>query len=72
MGMFDWLNCDYPLPNGKAHVQPGQCDAGAYQTKDLGNGLDVYRISKDGRLFLEKYGEWTGNDRTGQFIPYTG
>lgn len=72
MGMFDWLNCDYPLPNGKQPDTPQRYEEACYQTKDLDNGLDRYRITKEGRLLFEHYGEWTGDDKTGELVNYTG
>ena len=49
MGMFDFLYCDMPLPDGfKPEGKKG------FQTKDLGNYLETYRITESGRLVLEK------------------
>lgn len=69
--MFDWINCDYPLPNGKPAEMVSESDPASYQTKDLDNGLDVYRITADGRLLFERRGEW-GDNNEGQYIEYTG
>jgi hypothetical protein len=71
MGMFDWLNCDYPLPNGKPAVEPGRYDAASYQTKDLDNDLDVYRITADGRLVVDKISGWSDRE-AGEEVKHTG
>ena len=42
MGMFDWIDCQYPLPDGKT------CERG--QSKDLACQLYHYTITKDGRM----------------------
>jgi hypothetical protein len=70
MGLFDWINCDYPLPNNY-EVKLAPYSPEGMQTKDLSNGMDVYRITADGRLLFEKYGEWR-EDKTGQYIDHTG
>lgn len=49
MGMFDWLLCEYPLPD---LPDPTSIE---FQTKDLDCLLDNYRITKDGRLMHETY-----------------
>lgn len=51
MGMFDYINCEYNLPDGfdSSGIE--------FQTKDLGNQLDTYTISADGRL-IHHYREW--------------
>jgi hypothetical protein len=46
MGMFDWIRCEYPLPDPKHQ----QLD---FQTKDLDCLLDTYVISAAGRLIRE-------------------
>jgi hypothetical protein len=43
MGLFDTVNCEYPLP------EAGHQDL-EFQTKDLDPGLDHYTITRDGRL----------------------
>ena len=73
MGMFDWLNCDYPLPGGKKPPKVGRYDAAQYQTKDLSNELDVYRITGDGRLLLEVAGDWKMDAQAGRsYSDFTG
>lgn len=49
MGMFDEIICEYPLPEGLQKYQHE-----IFQTKELGNWLDLYKITKDGFLILEK------------------
>jgi hypothetical protein len=70
MGLFDWINCDYPLP-GNPEIKLASYSPEGMQTKDLTNGQDVYRITADGRLLFEKYGNWR-EDKTGQYIDFTG
>ena len=50
MGMFDHVRCEYPLPDG---FVPG--DTVVFQTKDMDNVMDNYRISAEGRLLCEKW-----------------
>ena len=40
--MFDYVKCEVPLPDG--------WDAGDLQTKHFGCDLDLYTITRDGRL----------------------
>ena len=51
MGMFDNIVCEYPLPDG---FDPKGRE---FQTKSLGCDLDVYTITKEGRL-VHSYREW--------------
>lgn len=49
MGMFDYLNCDYPLPVEGAPTT-------GYQTKNTpAQALDVYTIRADGTLWGQEY-----------------
>lgn len=49
MGMFDYIECEYPLPDG--FVPPPGWE---FQTKDTeAMYMEVYRITKDGRLIHE-------------------
>lgn len=51
MGMFDWIKCEVPLPDG--------WDApGGLQTKDLENMLTTHTITKEGRLLEEIVVDW--------------
>src|SRR4051794_38648226 len=50
MGMFDYITCDYPLPDEGANEM--KC-----QTKDLECRLGQFKITETGRL-LEKGGRW--------------
>lgn len=57
MGMFDDIDCDYPLPDGFDGRSAG------FQTKSLERMLDQYRITKDGELEIKKWdlqpnGKW--------------
>ena len=49
MGLFDTIECDYPLPN------PRHQDL-EFQTKDLDCLLDRYSITRDGRLLKHARG----------------
>jgi len=44
MGLFDYIVCEFPLPDGFT---------GELQTKDLGCALLTHVITNDGRLLLE-------------------
>lgn len=46
MGMYDNIICEYPLPIKKIQKE-------VFQTKDFKNVLDVYKITKKGRLLRE-------------------
>lgn len=48
MGMFDYVRCDVPLPDGWK---------GELQTKDFNCEMVEHLISKDGRLLLERIDE---------------
>jgi hypothetical protein len=48
VGMFDELQCDYPLPGVGVTT-------GGFQTKDLECSLSRYTITKDGRLVCDKW-----------------
>lgn len=47
MGMFDYVKCEAPLPDG---WKPGDHHL---QTKDFDCGLETYVIRSDGRLIRE-------------------
>jgi hypothetical protein len=49
MGMFDYIQCEVPLPDG---WNPPEL-----QTKDFGCGMVTHIITKDGRLLLEQIDE---------------
>ena len=51
MGMFDYLSCEVPLPDGATSADKPPFE---WQTKDLICYLEKYRISKDGRLMQDK------------------
>lgn len=46
--MYDWIKCDYLLPD----PQSQDLD---YQTKNLNCQFDYYEVSRDGRLLLPRY-----------------
>jgi hypothetical protein len=49
MGMFDYVDCKYPLPD----APPVQGDR--FQTKDFEDRLLLYIITEDGRLLVETF-----------------
>lgn len=51
MGMFDYIECEYPMPKGFEFLQ----EAEDFQTKDFQNVMDKYTITKEGRLIHHKY-----------------
>ncbi len=55
MGMFDNIQCEYPLPETGYRVSPGH----SFQTKSLGSELDDYTITVDGSLILHRK-SWEG------------
>ena len=46
MGMYDYVNCEYPLPDGKVYPD------GELQTKDFECIMDIVTITAEGRLIL--------------------
>jgi hypothetical protein len=54
MGMFDYVRCELPLPDGldlkHEYESRGFKEDKLFQTKDLDCLLDTYTITKDGRL----------------------
>jgi len=64
MGMFDSIQCDYPLPLPLEVVDilPDLYDQ-EFQTKDLENLLDNYILSENGELLhVKKQYEWKDDD----------
>jgi hypothetical protein len=51
MGMFDYVVCEAPLPDGWA--------ADELQTKDFDCTMTTLRISAEGRLLIERYESYT-------------
>ena len=47
MGMFDYIRCEYPLPDTEVQEQ-------VFQTKSLDSALERYTITRDGRLILHQ------------------
>lgn len=67
MGMFDYVNCKMPLPDG--FVQP---DVTYFQTKGTQVeswqcGLDLYTLNEDGSIMVQ-YMEYPGSIH-GQMVP---
>lgn len=67
MGMFDYVICNYPLPDGE------DGDGIEFQTKDTDSQqLDYYNISDDGTLWFKEYGgEWKPEQYTGEINFYS-
>ena len=70
MGMFDYLHCDYPLPGNPPYGPEGH--SGGYQTKDLDCGLNLYKISEDGDLFVQKFNPDGELEKNSSPINHTG
>lgn len=70
MGMFDNVTVEAELPREVKYL-PGDLEAGRFQTKDLENLLLHYRITKEGRLMFDDWGqEYEYHNRDGSL--YTG
>lgn len=52
MGMYDTINCKYPLP--QPEDPKGYKNSLSFQTKDLGQFLSHYEIKEDGSLWIQK------------------
>ena len=64
MGMFDSIQCNYPLPLPPeiVDIMPDPYDQ-EFQTKDLENLLDLYYLNEDGVLYWRKRKyEWKDDD----------
>ena len=63
MGMFDYIDCEYPLPE-----TPSPCPKGTrFQTKDTpGQYLYLYTITEDGRLL------WHPKEGEPEFCRFSG
>lgn len=64
MGMFDSIECNYPLPLPLEviDIMPDPYDQ-EFQTKDLENLLDLYYLNEDGLLLWRKRKyEWKDDD----------
>jgi hypothetical protein len=64
MGMFDSVQCNYPLPLPLEviDIMPDPYDQ-EFQTKDLENLLEQYILSEDGKLLrIQKQYEWRDDD----------
>lgn len=51
MGMFDYVTCEVPLPDG---WQPDEL-----QSKDFDCSMTTVRVSAEGRLLIERYDSYT-------------
>ena len=61
MGMYNSVDCEYPLP--MPEDPKGYTGSDGFQTKDFECALDVYIIDKDGQLLLERRDtEWIEGD----------
>jgi len=58
MSLFDSIRCDYPLPDPR--VQDAE-----FQTKDLGEALGRYTITKTGRLVRHQHGVDLNTEKVG-------
>ena len=65
MGMFDSIECNYPLPISKELIELENFDIYEveFQTKSLDNLLDLYTITEEGELIhrCREY-EWVDDD----------
>lgn len=64
MGMFDSIQCNYPLPLPLevVDIMPDPYDK-EFQTKDLENLLEQYILNEDGELLrIQKEYEWKDDD----------
>jgi hypothetical protein len=69
MGMFDYIKCEYPLPLPTDLGEAKDVDFNGliYQTKDLNNSLESYKIDKDGNLWIkETETEWIEGNPNGK------
>jgi hypothetical protein len=65
MGMFDDINCKYPLPMPAA--PQGYTGSVDFQTKSLNNALDKFEIREDGTLWILNVTYETTDD---QMLPF--
>lgn len=72
MGMYDSIDCQYPLP--MPEDPKGYTGSYGFQTKDFENSLDIYIIDKDGQLSIERRDtEWVQGDPNGKsFLEKSG
>jgi hypothetical protein len=54
MGMFDTINCKYPLPDLPAGVKTDNCQTKAFGDGFVGGFMDDYTITVAGRLIYHK------------------
>lgn len=57
MGMFDYLQCDLPMPDGREVTKDG------FQTKSLWCSMDRFTITRQGRLIYHRCRYEPGPDR---------
>ena len=72
MGMYDSIDCQYPLP--MPEDPKGYAGSYGFQTKDFECALDIYIIDKDGQLSIEcRDTEWVqGNPNGKSFLEKSG
>jgi hypothetical protein len=72
MGMFDEINCEYPLP--MPEDPKGYTGSKNFQTKDLNCCMNLYEIDKDGNLFRHdvKYEREEGNPKSKSILERIG
>jgi len=66
MGMFDYVKCDYPLPDIEvAEKWNIDLKSVSFQTKDMDNCLEEYIIKNDGELYIVKNEyKWVDDDNS--------
>jgi hypothetical protein len=65
MGMYNSVDCQYPLP--MPEDPKGYTGSHGFQTKDFECALDLYIIDKDGQLLIERRDtEWIEGDPNGE------
>ncbi len=52
MGLFDYIHCEYPLPNGGDSQRE-------FQTKSIGYSyMNIYKICSEGKLWKKEKEAW--------------
>jgi hypothetical protein len=67
MGMFDSIKCEYdlPVPDCIKDIDFKIIQDAEFQTKDFDSSLNVYTITKEGKLFLKKAEyKWVDDDNS--------
>jgi len=73
MGMFDWVQCDAPLPDGWEPHRGLYSDFsdGGFQTKSFECLLLTFTITAEGRLTVQGYGG-AREEYEPEGVPYSG